>query len=345
MALTKVSTGVVDMSENTGGLVIAKGTDIQRPASPSIGMIRESTETIPGKVEVYTDNSGSPAWQFLAEAGSSFIPLTVDYLVIAGGGGGGVGGPGAGGYRTSFGTGNINGGLTPVENTLTLLESTAYTIVVGTGGAGIVGNGTGFQSASGSDSVFSSITSTGGGGAGTAGASGGFNAGVNGGSGGGSHNNYAAGAAVTNPTQGFSGGIGTNATGGGGGGAGGAGNNNTTGGVGLDSLITSTSTPYAGGGGGYPSGTASYGGGAAGGAGTGSSAAANTGAGGGGGVNGGLGGSGIVILRFPISFSAPIESNISPAGGLTTSVSVDGSYRVVTYTCTTNATVSATLTF
>jgi hypothetical protein len=52
-----------------------------------------------------------------------------------------------------------------------------------------------------------------------------------------------------------------------------------------------------------------------------------------------------VILRFPISYSAPIESNISPAGGLTTSVSVDGSYRVVTYTCTTNATVSATLTF
>ena len=32
MALTKVSTGVVDMSGNTGGLVIAKGNDLERPA-------------------------------------------------------------------------------------------------------------------------------------------------------------------------------------------------------------------------------------------------------------------------------------------------------------------------
>ena len=225
--------------------------------------------------------------------------LNIDYLVVAGGGGGGLGGGGAGGYRTSFGTGNINGGNTPVENALTLATgSPGYTVTIGAGGAGIVGNGTQNQSDSGNNSVFSSITSTGGGGAGTGGASGSFNAGVNGGSGGGSHNNYTAGAAVTNPTQGFSGGIGTNATGGGGGGAGGAGNNNTTGGVGLDSLITGTSTPYAGGGGGYPSGAASYGGGAAGGAGTGSSAAANTGAGGGGGVNGGAGGSGVVILRY-----------------------------------------------
>ena len=31
MALTKVSTGVVDMSGNTGGLVIAKGTTAQQP--------------------------------------------------------------------------------------------------------------------------------------------------------------------------------------------------------------------------------------------------------------------------------------------------------------------------
>jgi hypothetical protein len=31
MALTKVSTGVVDMSQDTGGLVIAKGTTTQQP--------------------------------------------------------------------------------------------------------------------------------------------------------------------------------------------------------------------------------------------------------------------------------------------------------------------------
>ena len=76
MALTKVSTGVVDMSTSTGGLVIAKGNDLERPASPSIGMIRESTETTPGKVEVYTDNSGTPGWQFLEEVGPTFVPLT-----------------------------------------------------------------------------------------------------------------------------------------------------------------------------------------------------------------------------------------------------------------------------
>ena len=90
MALTKVSTGVVDMSGNTGGLVIAKGTETQRPASPSIGMIHESTETTPSKVEVYTDNSGTSGWQFLEEVGSTKAPLTVDYLVVAGGGGGGM---------------------------------------------------------------------------------------------------------------------------------------------------------------------------------------------------------------------------------------------------------------
>ena len=310
MALTKVSTGVVDMSGNTGGLVIAKGSEAQRPASPSIGMIRESTETIPSKVEVYTDNGGAPDWQFLEEAGSSFIPLTVDYLVVAGGGGGGVGGPGAGGYRTSFGTGNINGGLTPVENTLTLSASTAYAIVVGTGGAGIVGNGTGVQSASGSDSVFSSITSTGGGGAGTAGASGSFNAGVAGGSGGGSHNSASAGAAVTNPVQGFAGAVQGGCCGGGGGGAGGPGNANTNGGVGLNSSITGTQTSYAGGGGGYPSGGASFGGGASGGNGTGSNATPNTGAGGGSGINGGRGGSGVVILRYPDIYTITLQTGV-----------------------------------
>ena len=262
--------------------------------------------------------------------------LNIDYLVVAGGGGGGLGGGGAGGYRTSFGTGNINGGNTPVENTLTLATgSPGYTVTIGDGGAGIVGNGTLNQSDSGNNSVFSSITSTGGGGAGTGGSSGSFNAGVNGGSGGGSHNNYTAGAAVTNPTQGFSGGIGTNATGGGGGGAGGAGNNNTTGGVGLDSLITDTSIPYAGGGGGYPSGAASYGGGAAGGAGTGSSAAANTGAGGGGGVNGGAGGSGVVILRYP---TADVASYT--ATGLTPTETTVGTNTVLSFTTVGTGTIT-----
>ena len=100
MALTGVSTSVVDMSGNTTGLVIAKGTTAERDAisSPQAGMIRNNTET--DKVEVYNGT----AWRSLGEEGNATPPLTVDYLVVAGGGAGGVigGGGGAGGFRTSF---------------------------------------------------------------------------------------------------------------------------------------------------------------------------------------------------------------------------------------------------
>ena len=48
MALTKVSTGVVDMSQDTGGLVIAKGTTAQQPTCDAsiLGSIRENTDAI-----------------------------------------------------------------------------------------------------------------------------------------------------------------------------------------------------------------------------------------------------------------------------------------------------------
>ena len=94
------------MSGDTGGLVIAKGngTDVSSggerptcnpPTTNNLGSIRENTTE--NKVEVCT----STGWQFLEEVGPTFIPLTVDYLVVAGGGGGGpgfqAGGGGAGG--------------------------------------------------------------------------------------------------------------------------------------------------------------------------------------------------------------------------------------------------------
>jgi hypothetical protein len=77
---------------------------------------------------------------------------TVEYLVIAGGGGGAgtnwSGGGGAGGYRTATGFG---------------VTETGYSITVGgSGAAGASFN----RGASGTNSVFSSITSTGGGGGG-----------------------------------------------------------------------------------------------------------------------------------------------------------------------------------
>ncbi len=89
MSLTGVSTSVVDMSGDTTGLVIAKGTTAERDAisSPQAGMIRNNTET--DRVEVYNGTD----WRNLVEAGNAAPLLTVDYLVV--GGGGGAGEPGA----------------------------------------------------------------------------------------------------------------------------------------------------------------------------------------------------------------------------------------------------------
>ena len=50
MATNKVTTNVIDMSGNTGGLVWAKGTTAQRP-SGTIAGVRFNTET--SKTEFY----------------------------------------------------------------------------------------------------------------------------------------------------------------------------------------------------------------------------------------------------------------------------------------------------
>ncbi|NBR26461.1 MAG: hypothetical protein EBU08_22310, partial [Micrococcales bacterium] len=86
----------------------------------------------------------------------SFLGLAVDYLVVAGGGGGGyaAGGGGAGGYRTSTGSNQLN-----------IAFNTSFTVTVGAGGVGGVGDSgvTSTQSTNGNNSIFSTITSTGGG--------------------------------------------------------------------------------------------------------------------------------------------------------------------------------------
>ena len=228
--------------------------------------------------------------------------LNTEYLVIAGGGSGGTigGGGGAGGYRTgsldrSAGPATVtvgNGGPQPAA-------TTAYNI-----------NGS-----SGGNSVFATITSTGGGfGAahsgpvtsGGPGGSGGGAAGHAGGGGGG-----AGGAGTSASSQNSAGGTGTPGQGNiGGNGRYGAGNTATvTGGPGLSSSITGLPVGRAGGGGGgiYPayggaSGPASSGGGA-GSPSNGAAGSTNTGGGGGGGghpgnFSGGAGGSGIVVVRY-----------------------------------------------
>ena len=245
----------------------------------------------------------------------------VSYLVVAGGGSSGLGtgasggGGGAGGYRevkspvTPY-TASPLDGYPSAPNRVTVTAS-PYPITVGSGGA---------DASSGSNSIFSTITSAGGG----LGASQvpGPRAAVSGGSGGGGdgENNTSGAAGNTppvSPSQGNSGGNGVATAGqraaGGGGGAGAAGTNAATpqiagpGGDGVTTSISGTPTAYAGGGGGQKQG-APYASSSTGGLGGGGNATtcgtagtANTGGGAGASAincNGAAGGSGIVIIRY-----------------------------------------------
>jgi hypothetical protein len=169
-------------------------------------------------------------------------PNSVDYLVVAGGGGGGDSAGGAGGYRESHST-PVSGCYTasPLATpTGITVSATTYPVTVGGGGAGTT-NSPFTPPVSGSNSVFSTITSAGGGTA-ACGAPPGPNCGGSGGGGRGGYGgtstpNYGcAGSGNTppvSPPQGNPGGPGSgpalgggpgNYMAGGGGGAGGAGN-------------------------------------------------------------------------------------------------------------------------
>jgi len=230
----------------------------------------------------------------------------VECLIVAGGGGGGfdrAAGGGAGGYIRGY---------------LPVTGGTGYSITVGAGGAGATSYA---QGTSGSNSVFSTITSLGGGGAAKANATAG-QIGLAGGSGGGGSGQGTTTPGAGTAGQGNAGGAGSGGTAfppGGGGGAGavggtGVGSQSGVGGVGLASSITGSSVYRAGGGGAGSSdvattaapGAGGNGGGGAGGVATngatGTSGTANTGGGGGGGAqqsgSGGSGGSGVVIIRY-----------------------------------------------
>ena len=273
-------------------------------------------------------------WYHAFLASGTFTPavgLSCDVLVVGGGGGGAGAGAAGGGYSAGSG-----GGAGGYRTSTSLSLSTATSVTVGAGGAaGINGTLSTGRGTVGVDSVFSSITSTGGGGGGVETPP--YNSGTNGGSGGGANQGGTAGISspVTSPVQGYAGGVsnagasypgaggggatavGATVTSGGTGGAGGAGSNS------LSSWATATNTGvsgyYAGGGGGggftTSGGAGGSGGGGAGGAnpsGTktaGTAGTPNVGAGGGGAsgtigtsgtVTGGNGGSGIVIIRYAV---------------------------------------------
>ena len=98
---TKVSTDLINLSGNTGGLIWTKGTTAQQPASATAGEMRVDTTTHTTLVYNGTE------WKTLKETAFVVPPIPTHFLVIAGGGGGGpgyqAGGGGAGGLRTSYG--------------------------------------------------------------------------------------------------------------------------------------------------------------------------------------------------------------------------------------------------
>jgi hypothetical protein len=257
-------------------------------------------------------------------------PLTVDFMIIGGGGCGG----------TSIGAGGGAGGVV-IRNSVSVPVGT-YNVVVGTGAISSANANTypieptassffGFTANGGGNGIGQSVAwinrST-------------WTAGRSGGSGGGGTRHVLPGGASTQPNTGwgfnlgFAGGAGsqndsiTHFTGGGGGGAGGAGGSGASpgspgvGGVGIQNTFeTGEAKWYAGGGGGSLEYQGTFGGSAGGsgvgGAGTGGNGGdgvQNTGSGGGGGVSkGGNGANGIVIIRYLLT---TLPSPVIPAPAL-----------------------------
>jgi len=288
------------------------------------------TITTSGDYKIHTFNSSGTFT--VTQVGNPIGSNTVDYLVVAAGGGAGSkrgGGGGAGGFRESVPS-PAAWSASPLANPGGSLPVSVqgYPVTVGAGGAGQTG--TNADNAPGGNSVFSTITSTGGGRANRYNPSPASSTldGQPGGSGGGAgrgenpHGNATGGSGNTpsvSPPQGFDGGAAPNSASKGGAGGGGAtavgqtrgpGGNGGNGGPGATSSISGSSVTRAGGGAGGANTTGDGGGtGGPGGGGPSSAASpgtngtANTGGGGGGGYDdptttGGTGGSGVVIIRY-----------------------------------------------
>ena len=329
MTTEGISVTIVYADATKGWVVVESGqkTDL---IAPTFISATGGTITCCGNFKIHTFTS--PGTFTVNSVGNPAGSNSVNYLVVAGGGGGsgnapgngGGGGGGAGGFRTNFPT--CSGLPVSVQG---------YPITVGGGGSGGVGpNSVGTN---GSNSIFSSITSTGGGRAGTGGPGPSANKdGASGGSGGGAGSDCAPNAGGSgntppvSPPQGNNGGNNdTGSRGAGGGGASCAATNITpslgstgpasNGGDGTSNAINGSATTYAGGGGGgafdcnaQPGGSGGAGGGGRGaglncapGTVNGVGGTANTGGGGGGGGmrsgeagDGAGGGSGIVIIRY-----------------------------------------------
>ena len=333
-----ITSNLTDITQagGTGALQLPTGSTAQRPSSPQNGMVRKNTTT--GNIE-YWDPTTS-AWIGITQV------LAYDVLVVAGGGGTGYslyhnGGGGAGGLIYSSGI---------------LSAGQSYGITIGAGGTGGTSQGSTDQG-NGNNSIFGTLTAVGGG----SGGSYPNQPGRTGGSGGGgaengnSSSNVPGSGTTGQGNSGATGYVGGQGAGGGGGAsaAGGTGVNNSrggNGGAGLQYSISGSAVYYAGGGGGASYYGNSNSSGGAGGGGTGwyncqaasgtptngsagsANATPNTGGGAGGyeradGRAGAVGGSGIVIIRIPSSYTATFTA------GLTTSLSlVTSGYKVYSVT-------------
>jgi len=316
----------------TFGAGAAKGFGLTSAIKNPFLVATGGTITEDGDYKIHTFTG--PGTFTVCQVSETAAENTVSYLIVAGGGGtsttggpgDGSGGAGAGGFR--------EGRNNPVDpytaspkvadaptNAITV-TATSFPITVGGGGPPYVcgpGGGTG------ANSVFSTITSNGGGQGGQVsfpnvgpqllGGSGGGHGGTGTppqvGSGGSGNQPI-----PTSPSQGNNGGSGRGPTGGGGGGAvnggsGGSAGSAGPGGAGASTSITGSSVAYAGDGGGAtrpPCGGSGGNGGTGGGgpsvtpstpapvSGKGTAGTANTG--GGAGAPGAQGGSGIVVIRY-----------------------------------------------
>ena len=306
------------------GLGIGETVIVTATASNSSGNSAEGTVSAISEIPLPTGGtittSGGYRYHTFNSSGALTVPITrtVEYLVVAGGGGGGD--------SATYGGGEGGGGAGGLRTASVSLPAQSYTITIGAGGT---------RKTSGAASSIVGVVSSTGGGNGA-----GVNnipfawvyAGPGGSGGGGSGQGPSRSSGSGTPGQGYPGGSGSNSpaayAGGGGGGAGGSGGNATsftnpgsigaTGGNG-GSGITVWGSGYGGGGGGnaiyasFTHGSGGYGGGAparqSGAPLYGTPGTANTGGGGGSSVLfsggetesfGGSGGSGVVVIRYPI---------------------------------------------
>ena len=322
-----------------GWKVVNSGNESNKAGVAAFITATGGTVTTCGDYKIHTFTS--PGTLCVTCGGNALGSSTVDYMVVAGGGGGGGGiggGGGAGGFRESSGAASGCYTASPLGACVSALPVTAtgYPITVGAGGAGTGTPGVPFQpnipgvpaSTPGANSIFSTITSTGGGYGRHYGSQPSPTQAGPGGSGGGGSGNIGGPGGTGNtppvsPPQGNNGGDGNPSnpwSSGGGGGATAAGSPWTpsgsgNGGNGATTSINGSPTTYSGGGGGGgsnygnpPGGSGGTGGGGNGGPGSNSTGAfsggTNTGGGGGGGqqtsdqLGGANGGSGIVIIRY-----------------------------------------------